>query len=114
MNARDRQLSARYLAPLKLLDGFGGSVRAACRTLTPNSTEELAAMLQRRYALTYDPLKEILVTVGVSEGVDLAMRTIIDPGDEVISPDPGYVAYEADIIFAGGVKFLAPCKPRQG
>jgi len=70
--------------------------------------EELAAMLQRRYDLTYDPKKQILVTVGVSEGVDLAMRTIIDPGDEVISLDPGYVAYEADIIFAGGVPVAVP------
>jgi aminotransferase len=70
--------------------------------------EELAAMLHRRYGLTYNPANEILVTVGVSEGVDLAMRTIIDPGDEVISPDPGYVAYEADVIFAGGVPVAVP------
>jgi aminotransferase len=70
--------------------------------------EEIAAMLNRRYGLTYDPATEILVTVGVSEGVDLAMRTIIDPGDEVISPDPGYVAYEADIVFAGGVPVPVP------
>ena len=70
--------------------------------------EELAAMLNRRYGLNYDPKSELLVTVGVSEGVDLAMRTIIDPGDEVISPDPGYVAYEADVIFAGGVPVTVP------
>ncbi len=70
--------------------------------------EELAAMLHRRYGLTYNPVSELLVTVGVSEGVDLAMRTIIDPGDEVILPDPGYVAYEADIIFAGGVPVPVP------
>ena len=70
--------------------------------------EELAAMLHRRYGLTYDPKSELLVTVGVSEGVDLAMRTIIDPGDEVITPDPGYVAYEADVIFAGGVPVTVP------
>ncbi len=70
--------------------------------------EEIAAMLHRRYGLHYDPAKEILVTVGVSEGVDLTMRTLIDPGDEVISPDPGYVAYEADIIFAGGVPVPVP------
>ena len=65
--------------------------------------KEIAAMLERRYALTYHPINQILVTVGVSEGVDLAMRTLIDPGDEVISPDPGYVAYEADIVLSGGV-----------
>jgi aminotransferase len=69
---------------------------------------EIAAMLQRRYGLTYNPTNQILVTVGVSEGVDLAMRTLIDPGDEVISPDPGYVAYEADIILAGGVPVPVP------
>ena len=70
--------------------------------------EEIAAMLKRRYALSYDPATELLVTVGVSEGVDLAMRTLIDPGDEVIAPDPGYVAYEADIVFAGGVAVPVP------
>ncbi len=74
--------------------------------------EEIAAMLHRRYGLVYDPRTEILVTVGVSEGVDLAMRTIIDPGDEVISPDPGYVAYEADIVFAGGVPVPVPTYAR--
>jgi len=70
--------------------------------------EEIAAMLKRRYGIDYDPASEILVTVGVSEGVDLAMRTLIDPGDEVISPDPGYVAYEADIVFAGGKPVAVP------
>jgi len=70
--------------------------------------EEIAAMLQRRYDLSYSPKSEILVTVGVSEGVDLAMRAIVDPGDEVISPDPGYVAYEADILLAGGVPVPVP------
>jgi aminotransferase len=70
--------------------------------------EEIAAMLQRRYGLSYSPTSQILVTVGVSEGVDLAMRAIIDPGDEVISPDPGYVAYEADILLAGGIPVPVP------
>jgi aminotransferase len=70
--------------------------------------EEIAATLQRRYGLSYSPTSQILVTVGVSEGVDLAMRAIIDPGDEVISPDPGYVAYEADILLAGGVPVPVP------
>jgi len=70
--------------------------------------EEIAAMLDRRYGLKYNPANEILVTVGVSEGVDLAMRTLVNPGNEVISLDPGYVAYEADIIFADGVPVPVP------
>jgi aminotransferase len=76
--------------------------------------EEIAAMLERRYGLKYNPANEILVTVGVSEGVDVAMRTLIDPGNEVISPDPGYVAYEADIIFAGGVPVAVPTHAQYG
>src|SRR5712691_7730980 len=64
-------------------------------------SEEIAAMLHRRYGLTYDPKTEILVTVGVSEGVDLAMRTLINPGNVVRRPTGNDVAYEADIIFAG-------------
>jgi aminotransferase len=75
---------------------------------TPELRQEIAAILQRRYKLNYDPQKQLLVTVGVSEGLDLAMRTLIDPGDEVIAPDPGYVAYEADIILAGGISVPVP------
>src|SRR5215469_7169400 len=76
--------------------------------------EEIADMLKRRYGLSYNPANEILVTVGVSEGVDLAMRTLVDPGNEVISPDPGYVAYEADIVFAGGVPVAVPTFAQYG
>lgn len=71
--------------------------------------EEIAALLERRYGLRYDPATQVLVTVGVSEAVDLALRTLVDEGDEVIAPDPGYVAYEADIILAGGVPVPLPC-----
>jgi aminotransferase len=62
----------------------------------------IADLLFRRYGIMYDASSEILVTVGVSEGIDTAMRALLDPGDEVIVPDPGYVAYEADITLAGG------------
>jgi aminotransferase len=62
----------------------------------------IADLLFRRYGIMYDPASEILITVGVSEGIDAAMRALLDPGDEVIVPDPGYVAYEADITLAGG------------
>jgi aminotransferase len=62
----------------------------------------ISDLLFRRYGVVYDPGSEILVTVGVSEGIDAAMRALLDPGDEVIVPDPGYVAYEADITLAEG------------
>jgi aminotransferase len=75
---------------------------------TPALRQAIAAHLQQRYGLSYDPQHELLVTVGVSEGVDAALRALIDPGDEVVTPDPGYVAYEAGIIFAGGVPVPVP------
>jgi aminotransferase len=64
--------------------------------------EAIADLIERRYGVRYDPASEIMVTVGVSEGIDASLRALLDPGDEVIIPDPGYVAYEADVLFAGG------------
>lgn len=65
--------------------------------------EAIVGLLQRRYGVTYNPKTEALVSVGVSEAIDATLRATIDPGDEVIIPDPGYVAYEADVTLAGGV-----------
>ena len=63
----------------------------------------LSAHLEGRYGVHYDPATEILVTVGASEAVDLALRATCDPGDEVILHEPSYVAYVPAIAFAGGV-----------
>src|SRR5579863_7915902 len=84
-----------FVTPLHIRQAGIRSIEAGHTRYTSNYgtlelREELAAMLQRRYGLSYDPKTELLVTVGVSEGVDLVMRTIVDPGDEVICLDPGY------------------------
>jgi aminotransferase len=63
----------------------------------------LSTHLAGRYGVTYDPTSEILITVGASEAVDLALRATCDPGDEVILHEPSYVSYVPAIIFAGGV-----------
>src|SRR4026209_1816080 len=63
----------------------------------------LPGVLGRRYGVRYGPATEILVTVGASEAVDLALRATCDPGDEVILHEPSYVAYVPAVIFAGGV-----------
>jgi aminotransferase len=63
----------------------------------------LATHLEARYGVAYDPQTELLITVGASEAVDLALRATCDPGDEVILHEPSYVAYEPAVIFAGGV-----------
>src|SRR5436190_10139071 len=64
--------------------------------------QALADHLEARYGVRYDPAREILVTVGASEAVDLALRATCDPGDEVILHEPSYVAYSAAITFSGG------------
>jgi len=62
----------------------------------------LAEHLERRYGVVYDPTSELLITVGASEAVDLALRATCDPGDEVILHEPSYVAYVPAVVFAGG------------
>jgi aminotransferase len=70
--------------------------------------QELARYLNSRYGVEYDPETELLVTVGVSEGLDLAMRSIINPKDEVLSPDPTYVSYGPCTVLAEGVFVPVP------
>ena len=71
---------------------------------------EIAKYLDRRFHLQYDPLKEILITVGGSEGIDNAFRAMLDPGDEVLIPQPSYVSYEPCCILAGGVPVIIELK----
>jgi len=66
--------------------------------------------LQAQYGVAYDPNDEILITVGVSEAMYLALTAIIDPGDEVIVPQPCFVAYAPEVIFAGGEAINIDCK----
>ena len=63
---------------------------------------EIHNFLKRRYDLSYDPEHEILVTVGGSEAIDIAMRAMLDPGDEVLIPQPSYVSYLPCAVLAGG------------
>ncbi|TVX94555.1 aminotransferase class I/II-fold pyridoxal phosphate-dependent enzyme [Paenibacillus agilis] len=65
--------------------------------------EEIAAHLQNQYSVHYEPRDEVLVTVGTSEALDLALRAIICPSDEVLIPEPCYVSYASCTIMAGGV-----------
>lgn len=71
---------------------------------------EISRYLNRRFHLEYDPMKEILITVGGSEGIDNAFRAMLDPGDEVLIPQPSYVSYEPCCILAGGVPVIIELK----
>ncbi|WP_433612733.1 aminotransferase class I/II-fold pyridoxal phosphate-dependent enzyme [Dactylosporangium sp. CA-139114] len=67
--------------------------------------------LARRFCVTFDAVSECLITAGVSQGLDLVMRTLLDTGDEVIIPEPCYVAYGPCVTFAGGTPVYVPSSP---
>ncbi|MDY6893191.1 MAG: aminotransferase class I/II-fold pyridoxal phosphate-dependent enzyme [Chloroflexota bacterium] len=74
----------------------------------PELRLELARSLSERYGAEYDPETELLITVGVSEGLDLAMRSILNPKDQVIIPEPTYVSVGPCVVLAGGVQTSVP------
>ncbi|MFC1907790.1 aminotransferase class I/II-fold pyridoxal phosphate-dependent enzyme [Chloroflexota bacterium] len=76
----------------------------------PELRHELSQSLKNNYNLEYDPDSELLITVGVSEALDLTMRAILDPGDEVIMPDPCYVSYNPCVTLAKGIPVMVPTK----
>ena len=71
---------------------------------------EIAGYMQRRFGLSYDPMKQMVVTVGGSEGIDIAVRAIVGQGDEVIVPVPSFVCYGPIVSLAGGVPVYVQTK----
>lgn len=74
----------------------------------PELREEIAKYQEHKTGLSYDPRDQILVTVGVSEAVDIALRALIEPGDEVLIPDPSYVCYSPGAEMAYGKSVMVP------
>ncbi len=74
----------------------------------------LIAAYEARFGAEYDPQKEILTTVGASEGIDLALRALLEPRDEVLIPDPSYVSYMPCVTFSGGVGMPVPTSAENG
>ena len=72
--------------------------------------QAVAEHLQRRYGVAYDARSEVLITVGVSEALYLALAAVLDPGDEVIVPTPCFVAYQPEVVFAGGTPVPLPTR----
>lgn len=72
--------------------------------------EAISASLTKHFQVTYDPKNEILIAVGVSEALDLALRALINPGDEVIYHEPCYVSYSPSITLAYGVPVAVACR----
>ena len=97
-----------FVTPWSIRDAAIASIEEGQTQYTSNwglesLREKIAAYLRMRYHVAYSPADEILVTVGASEGIDLAMRALLCPGDEVLIPDPSYVSYAPCVTFAGGV-----------
>lgn len=80
---------------------------------TPELRTEICRYLLRRFDLSYDPA-ETIVTVGGSEAIDLAIRAVVEPGDEVIIPTPSFVCYEPITRLAGGVPVIVSTRPEDG
>ncbi len=102
-----------YPTPWHIREAAIESLEKGVTMYTSNSgmlelRQELARHLRGQYGLRYAPEGELLITVGVSEALDLTMRAILDPGDEVIIPDPSFVAYQACVALAGGKPVMAP------
>lgn len=71
---------------------------------------EISHYLERRFGLRYDPVSQVLITVGGSEAIDMCIRTLVQPGDEVIIPEPCFVCYEPITTLSGGVPVPVPCR----
>ena len=104
-----------YATPWHIIEPAIESLHKGQTMYTPNSgmlelRQELARYLRHEHGLDYDPETELLITVGVSEGLDLTMRAILDPGDEVIISDPCYVSYEPCVLLAGGTAVPVPTR----
>ncbi|MDX1545632.1 MAG: aminotransferase class I/II-fold pyridoxal phosphate-dependent enzyme [Rhodothermales bacterium] len=102
-----------FVSPEPIIDAAVASLRAGRTGYTSNAglselREGIAGELKRLYDVAYDPAREILVTVGVSEALQLAMLAMLDPGDEILIPEPCFVSYGPTAIFAGGTVVYVP------
>ena len=108
-----------FITPWSIRNAAIKSIQKGYTQYTSNSgmlelREKIAEYLNARFGLSYNPKSEIVVTVGASEAIDLALRSIIDDGDEVIVPEPSYVSYSPCVIMSGGIPVPAECRAEEG
>ena len=104
-----------FKTPWRIRDAGIKSLQKGKTTYTANAglkelRQEIAGYMQRRFGLQYDPIKEVLVTVGGSEAIDMCIRSLVQPGDEVIIPEPCFVCYQPITTLTGGVPVPVPLK----
>lgn len=104
-----------FTTPKPILEAGIQSLQAGETHYTSNAgrlelRQAIADNIFRLYGVRYDPVDEIIITVGVSEALYLTMNAVLDPGDEVIIPTPCFGAYQAEVILAGGVAVEIPSR----
>ena len=105
-----------FAAPEKIRQAMIDSINEKKTSYTGNSglpelREAISEYFDTHYGVKYDPVNEIIVTVGVSEGLAMALSAFVSSGDEVLIPDPAYVAYPASVQLAGGTPVMVPTYP---
>lgn len=103
-----------YSTPWHICDAAITSIEQGHTAYTSNTgleslRQELARFLRERYQVEYEPKSEMIITTGVSEGLDIAIRAVVNPGDEVLVVDPSYVSYAPCVTMAGGTPVSVPC-----
>lgn len=104
-----------FITPMHIRQAGIASLENGHTYYTSNSglkdlRKEISNYMQRRFDLTYDSTTQVLVSVGGSEAIDLALRAVVQPGDEVLIPEPSFVCYKPDAILAGGVPVVLETK----
>lgn len=108
-----------FVTPLSIRQAGVRSIEEGLTHYTSNYglielRQAISHHLQRLYDVDYDPTTEIIVTTGSSEAILIAMMAILDPGDEVLCPDPSYVAYLPSVVLSGGVFVPVPTSAERG
>jgi len=108
-----------FVTPEPILRAGIASLEAGYTGYTANAgrielRRALAAHIERLYGAKYDPESEIIITVGASEGLYLALTAMLEPGDEVIVPEPCFVAYKPEVLFASGTPVVLETRAEDG
>lgn len=108
-----------FVTPWEIRDAAIKSIQAGKTQYTSNAgllslREEIAGYLSARFNAVYEPGSEIIVTIGASEAIDLALRTLVCPGDEVLIPSPSYVSYAPNAAITGGVAVAVETSAKNG
>jgi len=104
-----------FVTPQPMLEAGIQSLKSGETAYTSNAgvlelRQAISAHLEKKYGVSYDPVSEIMVSVGVSEALYLALTAVLNPGQEVIVPTPCFVSYQAEVILAGGVPVEIPSR----